>query len=97
VFKQAILVTVQLLLLIAVFLLGSFLPALGKLPMWRVAVSPTRFFVLDGLVLMVIVWVAILVIEAVTKRLKQAGLLSTLALLLAFALGLAMKFPFMGS
>ena len=96
-FKQAILVTVQLLLFIAVFLLGSFLPALGKLPMWRVALSPTRFFVLDGLVLMVIVWVAILVIEAVTKRLEQAGLLSTLALLLAFALGLAMKFPFMGS
>ena len=96
-FRQAILVTLQLLLFGAVFLLGSFLPALGKMPMWRIALSPTRFFVLDGLVLMAAAYVAVLLIEAATRQLRRYGVLSTLAFLVALALGLAMKFPFMGS
>ena len=97
VFKRAISVTLQTLLLLAVFLLGSFLPALGKLPLWKVALSPTRFFVLDGLVLMIVVFVILLLIELAAKRLRTAAPLSGLALLLALALGLVMKFPFVGT
>ena len=96
-FKRAISVTVQALLFLALFLLGSFLPALGKLPMWRLGLSATRYFVLDGLFLMVGAYLLIFAIEVFTRRLRQFGFLSTLALVLALALGLAMKFPFMGS
>ena len=97
VFKKALSVTLQTLLFLAVFLLGSLLPALGRLPMWRVALSPTRFFVLDGLLLLALTFLVALAVELGTKRLRGAWVLSTLALVLALALGLAMKFPFMGS
>ena len=95
-FKRAFAVTLQLVLLLTVFLLGSLLPALGKLPMWRLAISPTRFFVLDGVVLMLLVYLIIVGIEVFVRRIRYGALLSTLALLLALSLGLAMKFPFMG-
>ena len=97
VFKRALSVTLQLVLLLAVFLLGSVLPALGKLPMWRVALGPTRFFVLDGVALMLLVYLIFVGIEVFARRIRFGALLCTLALLLALALGLAMKFPFMGS
>lgn len=97
VFKRAVSVTLQTLLLLAAFLLGSLLPALGKLPMWRVALSPTRFLVLDGLALMSIAFVLLAALELAAKRLRSTWPLSVLALLLALGLGLAMKFPFMGS
>ena len=95
-FKRAVSVTLQTLLLLAVFLAGSLLPALNKLPMWRVALTAGRFLVLDGLFLMGAVYLILLGIELATKRVRSSGPLSTLALLLALALGLAMKFPFMG-
>lgn len=96
-FKRAISVTLQTFVLLGVFLLGSLLPAFGKLPMWRVTLGPNRFFVLDGLLLMLVVYLAFLGIEVLARRVRYGALLSTLALLLALALGLAMKFPFMGS
>lgn len=96
VLKRALSVTLQLILLLTVFLLGSLLPALGKLPMWRVALGPTRFFVLDGLVLMLLVYLIFVGIEVFARRIRYGALLSTLALLLALVFGLAMKFPFMG-
>ena len=94
---RALSVTLQMLLLLGAFLLGSVVPALGRLPMWRVSLSPTRYFVLDGLALMLAVYLCILLVQLGAKRLRSSWPLSTLALLLAFALGFAMKFPFMGS
>lgn len=96
-FKRALSVTLQTVLLLAVFFAGSVGPAFGFLPMWRVALGPARFFVLDGLLLLLVFYVAILLIELAAKRLRSGWVLSTLALVLALALGLAMKFPFMGS
>ena len=52
---------------------------------------------LDGLVLVGGVYLLVLAIALLAKRLQTTWLLSTLALVLALALGLAMKFPFMGS
>ena len=97
-FKRAFSVTLQTLLLLAVFFAGSVvLPALNLLPMWRVALSPTRFFVLDGLVLLLAAYAALLLIALAARRLPSNWFLSTLALVLALALGLAMKFPLMSA
>jgi hypothetical protein len=93
--KRFISVILQTLLLLITFFLGSFLPAFNKLPMWRVEVGATHYFVLDGLVLMFALYLLILAIEAARKRLRPSAALTTLALVLALALGLAMKFGFM--
>lgn len=91
-FRKAISVVLQTLLLLAAFGAGSFLPVFGILPMWRVAVSPTHWLVLDGLVLMLVLYLVILAIEAAMKRVRVSGGLTTLALVLALALGFAVKF-----
>lgn len=91
-FRKAILVVLETLLLFAAFGLGSFLPVFGVLPMWRVAVSPVHWLVVDGLVLMLAVFLIILGIAAALRRLRSAAALSALSLALAMALGFAMKF-----
>jgi len=54
----------------------------------------TRAFEWDGVLLMLAVFVLILLIEALRKRLRSAAPWSTLALVLAAILGLVMKFGF---
>ncbi|MDE1163134.1 MAG: hypothetical protein PW792_14515 [Acidobacteriaceae bacterium] len=92
-FKKIVSVFLQMLLFLVVFGVGSFLPAVGALPMWRTEVGTTRYFVFDGLVLMLVLYVLIAAIEAARKRFRALGL-TTLAMALALALGLAMKFGF---
>lgn len=92
---KAVLVTLQTLLFLLLFAAGSFLlPFFPTLPAWQVQTGPHRVFVLDGLLLAVAVYLVILAIEAARKRLRGPGGLTTLALFLALALGLAMKFGF---
>ncbi len=91
---KAVLVVVQTLLFLLVFGLGSFLPIFTSMPMWQVQTGPHRFFVLNGLFLLLAVYLVILLIEAARKRMRGPGGLTTLALILAVALGLAMKFGF---
>lgn len=91
---KAILVVLQTLLFLLLFGVGSFLPAFTAFPDWQVHTGPNRAFVLDGVLLAVAVYLLILLIEAVRKRLRGPGGLTTLALLLALALGFAMKFGF---
>jgi Tfp pilus assembly protein PilN len=93
--KRFISVTLQMLLFLVAFGAGSFLPGVNALPMWRVQASATHFFVLDGVFLMLVLFVLILGIEAARRRLGHSAGLSVLALVLALALGLAMKFPLM--
>ncbi len=94
--KRALSVLLQLVLLLIAFLLGSFAPIFHMLPMERVETSPARYFVLDGVFLLLAVYLLLLVVEALLGRLRRSAPTTTLALLLALALGLAMKFPFMG-
>jgi len=94
-FRKAISVVLQMLLFLAAFALGSFLPALAILPMWRITAGQTHYFVLDGLVCMLALYVVVIAIEAARRRLGQSAGLTTLALVLALALGLAMKLGFM--
>lgn len=92
---KAVLVVLQTLLFVLLFAAGSFLlPFFPALPTWQVQTGPHRFFVLDGLLLAVFVYLVILIIEAARRRLRGPGGLTTLALVLALALGLAMKFGF---
>ena len=94
-FKRAVLVTLQTLLFLLVFFLGSFLPAFNVLPMWRVAAGATHWLVLDGLLLLAAVWLLILGIEAAAKHTRPWAALTSLAAVLALVLGLAMKFGLM--
>jgi hypothetical protein len=95
VFKKAVLVILQTLFFLALFFAGSFLPVFQMLPMWRIAAGATHWLVLDGIFVMLAVWLLIVAIEAAMKRIRTAGALTTLAAALALALGLAMKFGFM--
>jgi hypothetical protein len=92
--KRAISVVLQLILMLAIFFIGSLLPEFHILPMWSVSVGLDRIFVLDGLFLMLAVWVLVLLIGVARKTIRVTGVTSTLALVLALALGLAMKFGF---
>ena len=91
---KAVLVVLQTLLFLLLFGGGSFLPVFTSLPAWQVHTGPNTVFVLDGLLLTFAVYLIVLAIEAATKKLRGPGNLTTLALVLALALGLAMKFGF---
>ncbi len=91
---KIVLAVLQFLLFVAVFFVGSILPAIGLMPMETIAAGANRVFVLDGLLLTILVYVLILAIEAVRKRLRTSGGLTTLAFILALVVGLAMKFGF---
>ena len=94
---RAVLVVLQTLLFLLLFGIGSFLPVFTPMPLWQVQTAPHRFFVLNGLLLMVAVYLLVLVVEAARKRLRGPGGMTTLALVLALALGLAMRFGFKGA
>ena len=92
---KAVSVVLQTLLFLLLFGLGSFVPAfVPALPAWQIQTGANRVFVTDGLILMLLVYLVILAFEAMRKRLRGAGGLTSLALFLAMALGLAMKFGF---
>lgn len=95
-FKKAILVVLQTLLFLILFIAGSFLPALPSFRSlyFQVQTGPHRVFVLDGLVLALLAYLIIILIEVVRKRVRGPGGLTTLALVLALVLGLAMKLGF---
>ena len=91
---KAVLVVLQTLLFLLLFGVGSFLPVFTSVPAWQVQTAPHHVFILDGVVLAIAVYLFILLIEAARKRLRGPGGLTTLALVLALALGFAMKFGF---
>jgi hypothetical protein len=92
--KRAIAIILETILFLFVFLAGSLLAAVpsAHLPAWNVTLSPTRYFALDGIVFMAILYILFLLIGAARHRLRSAVLTSTVAAVLALVLGLAMKF-----
>ncbi len=94
--KRALAVAGQFCLFLAVFLAGSLAdPFLPVHPRWfvtQVAPETTRYFVPDGLIACLALYLIILAIEAGRKRLRGSGIWTTIALLLAVGLGLAAKF-----
>jgi hypothetical protein len=92
--KRVLSVVLQFVLFLVVFLVGSLLPGANLLPMITVGAGAGRIFVLDGLFLMLAVYILILLVAAARKRIPAAWPNSTLALAMAIILGLAMKFGF---
>jgi hypothetical protein len=94
--KRAIAIILETILFLFVFLAGSLLAAVpsAHLPAWNVTLSPTRYFTLDGIVFMAILYLLFLLIGAARHHLRSAAVTSTVAVVLALVLGLAMKFGF---
>ena len=94
--KRAIAIILETILFLVVFLAGSLLVAVpaAHLPFWTVGLHGNRYFVLDGIVFMAILYVLFLLIGAARHRARSAVVTSTVAVVLALVLGLAMKFGF---
>lgn len=94
--KRAFAIIGEFLLFLIVFLAGSLLAAVpsSHLPPWTIDLSPTRYFVLDGLIFMLAIYLIFLLLGVIRHRLGSAAVTSTTALVLALVLGFAMKFGF---
>jgi hypothetical protein len=93
--KNVILTTFQFVLFLIVFGAGSFFPPFHFEHVLIVTPGFTRIFIADGLLLMVALYVLIVLVEVMRKRLRTAGPPTTLAVILAAVLGLMMKFGFL--
>jgi hypothetical protein len=93
--KKVLLTVLQLVLFLLVFLAGSFFPPFHVEHVLIATPGATRVFIADGLLLMVALYVLILIVEAIAKRLRTAALWTTVAFLLAILFGFMMKFGFL--
>jgi hypothetical protein len=92
--KKIAFTILQLILFLVVFLVGSFL---APFHFERVLVATPGFisiFVADGILLMFALYILIVAIEVLRKRLRSSVPWTTLAAILAAILGLMMKFGF---
>ncbi len=93
--KKALVTIVQLGLFLLVFLAGSLFAPFHLERVLIVTPGSTRVFVADGLLLMVALYVLIVLVEALTRRLRTAAPWTTAALVLAAIFGFMMKFGFL--
>ena len=93
--KTILLTSVQFVLFFVAFAAGSFLPPFHLRQVLSVTTEGTRAFYWDGVVMMLALFVLILLIEAVRKRLRVAAPWTALALVLAVLAGFALKFGFL--
>lgn len=92
--KNVLLLCLQFVLFLIIFVAGSLFPPFHLEHVLTTTPTTLHIFVADGLVLMIALYVAIAVIEVLTKRIRTALPWTTVAVLLAAALGLYMKFGF---
>jgi len=92
--KSIVFTILQLILLLIVFFVGSIFPPFHFERVLIATPGTTRIFVADGLVLALVLYVLIVILEVVRKRLRTAAPWTTLAFLLAVVFGLMMKFGF---
>jgi hypothetical protein len=90
--KKIIFTILQFVLFLLVFFVGSLLPPFHFEHVLSTTPAGVRIFVADGLFLMLALYVLILVVEALRKRLGAAAPWTTLAIVLAGLLGFMMKF-----
>jgi hypothetical protein len=92
--KRILAILLQFVLMLIVFFVGSILPVFHILPLWAITTSPTSLFVLDGLYLLIFLYILFLAIGVLRRRLPIAASNSTIAFVLALIIGLLSKFPF---
>ncbi len=90
--KKALATFLQLVLFLLVFGAFSLFPPFHLQHALHAAPGTTRVFIADGLVLMLALYLVILSVEALLKRLPAAAPWTSLALALAAILGFLMKF-----
>ena len=93
--KIALVTILQFVVFLIVFGVGSLFPPFHFEHILIATPGSVRIFVADGLLLMFALYILILVVEVVRKRLRTSAPWSTLAVLLAAVLGLMMKFGFL--
>ena len=89
--KKALLTTLQFVLFSLVYVAGVILPRLGILPSHLSTFASGTRFEWDGVYLVLGLYVLILVIEAVSKRLRSAAPWTTLALAITAVVQLVAK------
>jgi hypothetical protein len=92
--KKAVVTILQLLLFLFVFFIGSFFPPFHYEHVLIATPGFTRIFIADGLLLMFALYVLIVLVEVLRKRLRTSAPWTTLAVILAAVFGLMMKFGF---
>ena len=94
--KRAIAIILETILFLFVWIAGNILAGIpsSHIPDWTVELSHKRYFVLDGLVFMLVLYLVFLILGAARHRLRSVFVTSTTAVVLALVLGLAMKFGF---
>lgn len=93
--RKTIVTILQLILFLFVFFVGSVLPPFHFEHVLIATPGFTRIFVADGIVLMFALYVLIVLVEVLRKRLRTSVPWTTLAVILAAILGLMMKFGFL--
>jgi hypothetical protein len=92
--KKVVATILKFAVFLFVFLVGSLFPPFHFEHILIATPGVTRIFVADGIVLMFALYVVIILIEVMRKRLRTAAPWTTLAVILAAVLGLMMKFGF---
>jgi hypothetical protein len=93
--KNAVVTVFKLILFLFVFFIGSIFPPFHFEHILIATPGTTRIFIADGLLLMLALYVLLVIVEALRKRLRTAGPWTTLAFVLALVFGLMMKFGFL--
>jgi hypothetical protein len=93
--KTVIFTIIKLALFLFVFFVGSLFPPFHFEHVLIATPGFTRIFIADGLLLMFAVYIVIVIIEVLRKRLRTSVVWTTLALILATVFGLMMKFGFL--
>jgi hypothetical protein len=93
--KKVVATILQFILFLIVFGAGSLFPPFHIEHVIIATPGTTRIFVADGLLLMLALYVLIMVIQVLRKRLRTSTPWTTVALISATALGLMMKFGFL--
>lgn len=85
---------VQFVLFFAVFFVFSFVPPLHLEHVVGTTPDGPRVFIWDGLLIAAVLFVVILLIETAMKRIRTAGMWTSIAFVLAVVIGLASKLGF---
>jgi hypothetical protein len=92
--KKVIPTILKFVVFLIVFLIGSLFPPFHFEHVLIVTPGFTRIFVADGLLLMLALYILIVLIEILRKRLRTSAPWTTIAVIFAAVFGLMMKFGF---
>jgi hypothetical protein len=93
--KKAIITILQFFLFLIVFGAFSLFPPFHIEHVLNTSSTETRVFIVDGLLIALVVYLVVVLIELLMKRLKVSGPWTTIAFVLAAIVGFMMKFGFL--